>query len=349
MEKLKFEREGFILYKAGLPKFPRTFSRDGIISAILMNNINMLRDQISFSASEQGLKKNPYNGEELGKIFHEYPGVKIRGLSTKFNACDTTALYLIGHEFYQKLTNDKKFANEQRRKIELATNYILSHLEDYLFFEDPKFCGAKKFALKSTYWKDSVIPDRENGEPVYPVVYTLAHIQNMCGLRSAAKLINSKKLKKTAEEMKKRLQKLYDEELGTFYIAIDKEGPIRGVSSDSLHALFYLRRSDLSDEQLRKIVQSAGELETPLGYRTFNPQPSYKLPEYHYGSIWPFEQAIIHAGAKKLGLNHVIKVSSKIISYLDTDPEMFVFKNDIIKKGGCDPQLFTIASKKYFK
>lgn len=71
-----------------------------------------------------------------------------------------------------------------------------------------------------TYWKDSELKNgvlgSENRELNYPVVYTLAHIQNMCGLRSAAKILNSKKLEKAAEKMKKGLQKLYNKEQGVF-------------------------------------------------------------------------------------------------------------------------------------
>lgn len=341
----------FQLYNAGLPNFPRNFSRDSLVSAILVGDADALRNQLSFCAVRQGANKNLHTGEEPGKIFHEYPGYLMKnGLSTEYAACDTTALYVICHEIYQRLTGDKNLAKAQASNIKQAVGYIRAHLKDDLFIESPEFCGAKQFALKVTFWKDSALINRKEGEPVYPVVYTLAHIQNMCAMRKAAKLLDSEELKNISNKMSESLQKLYDSEQGTLYIAVDAQGPIRGVSSDPLHALFYLEREDLQKEQLERIIQSATEIETPAGYRVLTPQLTHKIEDqYHANTVWPFEQAIIHSGAKKFDFPHVQEVSSRVISYLDTDPEILTLNESKVKKGGCDPQLWTIAAKKYFE
>ncbi|MFH1238361.1 MAG: hypothetical protein ABIH79_03175 [archaeon] len=349
MRRLKINHKGFLLYKAGLPHFPRNFTRDSIISAILMKDSKALKHQLSFCASKQGNEKNAYTGEEPGKIFHEFPGVEIHGKSTEFSACDTTALYLIGHEVYQKLTEDKKLATKQSKQIEKACEYIISHLKKDLFAEDPKLSGAKDFALKVTYWKDSEILRRKNGKPRYPVVYTLAHIQNMRGLKSGAKILSSKRLKEQAEKMVTALQKLYYPKLKSYCIAIDAHGPIHGASSDLLHSLFYLDPSDISDEQLNGIVNSSKELETKIGYRTLSPKMAGKVgDQYHANTVWPFEQAMIYEGARKFGLTDIQKICLRIISHLDTAPEKFTIGKEI-KKSGCDPQFWTIAAKKYFE
>ena len=349
MKRLKIKHKNIRLYKAGLPHFPRNFARDGIISAILMKDSKALKHQLSFCASKQGNKKNPYTGEEVGKIFHEFPGIEINGKSTEFSACDTTALYLIGHEIYQKLTKNKKLAIRQHKHIEKACEYLLSHLKENLFAEDPKLSGAKNFALKVTYWKDSEILGRKNGKPIYPVVYTLAHIQNMRGLKSGAKLLSSEKLKRRAEKMVRALQKLYYPKLKCYCVAIDAQGPIHGASSDLLHALFYLSPGDISDEQLKSIICSSKELETEIGYRTLSPKVAGKVrDQYHANTVWPFEQAMIYEGARKFGLADIQKVCLRIVSHLDTAPEKFALGKKI-KKSGCDPQFWTIAAKKYFK
>lgn len=349
MRRLKIKYKKFSLYKAGLPYFPRNFTRDSIISAILMKDSKALKNQLSFCASRQGNKKDPRTGEEVGKIFHEFPGVKVNGKSTEFSACDTTALYLIGHEVYQKLTKDKKLATKQRRNIELACEYIVSHLNDDLFAEDPKFSMAKSFALKVTYWKDSEILGRKNGRPLYPIVYTLAHIQNTRGLKSGAKLLSSKKLKMRSEKMVKALKKLYDPRLKVYCIAIDAKGMIRGVSSDLLHALFYLDLGDVSCGQLNNILRSSKELKTKIGYRTLSPKVAGRMKDkYHANTVWPFEQAMIYEGARKFGLVAIQKVCLKVVPYLTTSPEKFTLGRKI-KKSGCDPQLWTIAAKKYFE
>ncbi|RLJ06125.1 MAG: hypothetical protein DRP18_01620 [Candidatus Aenigmatarchaeota archaeon] len=351
MKRLETNIQGFTLYKAGLPQFPRNFSRDSIISGILMQNPKMLSDQLSFCAKLQGRGKNPSTGEEPGKIFHEYPGVEINGYSTLFNACDTTAMFLIAHEVYQTLTGDKTLAKKQEKHIERAAiEYILPHIKDDLFIEDPGFSGAEEFGLSVTYWKDSEITGRENGKPKHPVVYTLAHVQNAKGLRSAAKLLGSRSLKEKAEKMIERLKELYDEENGGFYIGIDSEGRIKAKSSDSLHVLFYLEKEEVSKEMLEGIVESSVSLETSAGYRTLDAKAAKQVKDkYHAGTVWPFEQAIINSAARKHGLKRLEEISSRVMKYLDTDPELFVIEENRVKKGGCDPQLWTIGAKEYFR
>ena len=353
LKKLKNVFEGIEVYNAGIPKFPRNFTRDGIISAILINDAKMLKNQLRFCSLNQGSKKNPITGEEPGKIFHEYPGVifeKRENLSTEFNACDTTALFIIGHKKYFELTNDKTLLKEQKDNIQKAAAYIEKHLQNGLFTENPKFADAKKFALKVTYWKDSVLINRKGGEPKYPVVFTLAHIQNMRAMKYASELLKSKRLEENYTKMKKALENLWDYKKRSFYIAIDKTGPIQGISSDILHALYYLEKNEITKEKINEILRNAMILETKIGYSTLDPNLGDKIKNgYHSRTVWPFEQAIIYEGAKKFGLKKIMKISSRILEYLDTNPEIFKLENGSFQKGGCDPQLWTIAAKKYFK
>jgi len=150
-------------------------------------------------------------------------------------------------------------------------------------------------------------------------------------------------------------------ELGTFYAGKDNTGPLQGISSDALHLLYFLEQGDLSEKQLHRIVESSKVLETPVGYRLLNPSIVkdviggkkngiilHVVEGYHESTVWPFEQAIIHNGAKKFDLNHVAEVSSRVFPHLDSEPEYFVIKGQEIEKGGCDPQLWTVAAKKYF-
>lgn len=354
MERLKTNQENIELYNAGYPGFPRNFTRDSIISGILMNDPVVIKNQLLFAAKKQGKKKDPLTGEEHGKIFHEFPGFYINNLSTEYNACDTTALFLIGHFYYEKITGDKRFKHEQKDNIIQAIDYIKSHLDDYVFYENPSKCDSDKFALKVTYWKDSEIPKRNEGNPVYPIAYFLAHVINLAGIRFSSEIIEDDKLKEElnliAQNMKDRINRFYDNEKKAFYIAIDSNGPIEGVSSDILHALFYLRSEDISVEQQESIVRSASELETIVGYLTLSPKVNQEVNDsYHSKTVWPFEQAIINIGARKFNLPKIEEVSKRIMGYLDTDPEIFILENDAFRKAGCDPQLWTIAAKKYFK
>lgn len=373
MERLKIRINGIEVYAAGLPYFGRNFSRDSLIAGILRRDPEMLRRQISFSAQKQGTKKNPFNGEEPGKIHHEFPAVinEARGVSTEFNACDVTALWLIALREYKNLTGDRSLIERYRRNIAAAADYIQQHLDAGLFFDDPKFCGSDTWALDVTYWKDSIMIGRKGGRPLYPVVFTLAHIINSKGLESAAEFLGSSDIKRSAETMIAALGRLWDEETGNFLIAQDRGGAIRAVSSDSLHALFYLDSDDIPAHYPERIVESSRVLESPAGYRTLDPGVALEIDEgmdsrimpgfegaaedsrilYHTRSVWPFEQAMIHGGAKKFGLERPLEVTSRVMSWLeDTDTEYFILEDGgKIKKAGCDPQLWTIAAKHYFR
>ena len=358
MNRLRATHCDFSVYNAGYPHFLRNFSRDSLTSGMILGEAGsqdaalVLKEQLLFSAYKQGDKKNPHTGEEPGKIHHEFPGVLIEKLSTEYNACDTTALFLIAHRRYKELTGDSSLIIQQGRNIERAVEYISSHLSKGFFQESPAYCGANKLALGITYWKDSVIAGRKNGNPVYPVVYSLAHVLNLNAIRSAAAILDTSELKVLSEELAQVLPKLFDTELGGFYLAIDQSGPIKGVSSDSLHALFYLEQGDLTKEQLGSIAHSSEVLETPIGYRTLDPNISEPSNDpYHASTVWPFEQAIIHMGARKWGLKNVAAVSERIVSRLEnSDHELFkIDTSGEIKEDGCKVQLWTIAAKRYLK
>lgn len=349
MDRLLARHNGLSLYDAGFPNFPKNFSRDSLVSAILMQDSQMLHDQLIFCAMRQGQKADPISGEEIGKIFHEHPPEPRRGCTTEFNACDTTALFLIGCELYQELTGDDTFTVRLTSEIKLAVSYIRAHLDQDLFYETPSFCGNDKFGLRVTYWKDSYLLDRIDGEPCYPIIYSLAHIQNLSGMRSAGRLLKSPKIFDEAARMHVGLEAIFDEQTGGFIIAKDRNGVVRGNTSDTLHALFYLEVDDLSSQQLEKIVERSMALETPAGYRTMAPEEAVRMKSsYHSNTIWPFEQACIHLGARKFNLKRLQQVSMRVISYLDTDPEILSLNGELIEKDGCDPQLWTIAAKKYF-
>lgn len=346
---LKININGFDLYKAGIG-YPRNFPRDSLTAGILASDPQMLANQIHYCNTKLGKAKNPITGEEPGKDFHEDGGVVIRELSTEYNNCDVTAMALIAYAKYYELTKDAKFVKAQQKFIRKRVNYIICHINpEGLFIEDPKFSDALSYALKVTYWKDSEIPARTRGEPVYPIVYTLAHIQNMCGLRAAAKLLNDENISKMADKMARALNLLWDSELGTFFIAKDVLGPIRGISSDSLHALFYLEPGDLTRRKIASIEKSSRMLETPIGYTTLDPLTAIKVDDpYHSKVIWTHEQAIIHAGAAKFGLTHVAEVSRRITTMEDINFEHFMMTEGGNYEGRANPQLWAVAAKTYF-
>jgi glycogen debranching enzyme len=174
-------------------------------------------------------------------------------------------------------------------------------------------------------------------------------------MKSAYFLTKDSKLKKDISSMKNFLNKnLYDSKEKRFYVAIDKKGPLKADSSDTMHALFYLDEEDIPGEAVEKIVQDSSALETLYGYRALSEKDSYRISDpYHAMTLWPFEQAIINIGARKFRLKKLEQISSRVLKYLTSSPELFDIvtrkEGKVFKKGGCDPQLWTIAAREYFK
>jgi glycogen debranching enzyme len=355
---------GYTLYKAGINKekqenracaisdgYPQNFTRDGIITGILTSNASLLHDQLLFSGARQGERKDPFTGEEPGKIFHQYPPVIYRGRSTEFNACDTTALYLIGHDIYKKVSGDGSLAEREKEHIERASLYILNHIRDGWFSVDPSFSDADEYALKVTYWKDSEVARRTGGIPVYPIVYTFAHIQNLRALRAADTLLEKHTYKHTTEVMLSELIQLWQSDRGLYRIARDARGPIDGISSGLLHGLAYLEPEDIPGDIAERIALFSQPLETSVGYRTIDAETEKDMHDkYHARTVWTYEQAMIHMAARKHTLPHVQEVSERIIPHIkETAPELFLIdENNSPKADGNDTQLWSIGAQDYF-
>lgn len=363
---LILHENGLVVYRAGLPGYPSNFTRDSIHAALVSQDSVMLGDQLQYNIQTQANNKDPFSGAEPGKLHHQSPGVLMRNRSTEYNASDVTAWGLMGFEEYFIRTGDADFIKQYEPNIRMAVDYILNHLNaDYLFEENPEFAGADRFALKVTYWKDSWFPQRKEGEPDYPVIYTLADIQNMAGVRSAARLLHSKDLLSVASSMAGSLDRLFDEDLGTFVMAVDQQGPVRVVSSDALTALFFLEPGDVSVERLSRMIQTSAILETPLGYRVLSEEAAKDMEDkYHADTVWPLEQATINIGARKHRhwvmeqgffklaeeLGYVMEVSSRVMNFLEGhNAEIFILRDGQAEKGGCDPHLMTLAAKSYFE
>ena len=355
MDQLKIKFNGLNLYSAGIPNPKSNSTRDSIISAIRRENKEMIKNQLEFCALKQGNKRDPFTGEEVGKIFHEYPGVIINGKSTMFNSIDSTALFLLGHYFYYKWSNDFSLLKKQKININLAIKYVLSHInKKYLFEEDPSYSNTDRFALNVTYWKDSEIIERENGIPQYPVVYTLVHTQYMYAIKKIGEILGRNDLIDLFNRMLKSFDSLYDKKNNVFFIAIDKIGAISGISSDMLFMLFFFDKEDLKQKYIKSIEENSRYLETDIGYRVLssNLSENNNIDLYHTKTIWPYEQAIINIGAKRFNLSKIVNISSKMKKKLNKTsvcPEVYLIeKNDMKKRTGCTIQLWSAASKYYF-
>jgi len=333
------------VYRAAYPGYPSNFTRDSLTYGLLADDLDALQAQIAFSAEHQGTKSDPVTGEEPGKIHHEFPGVKLRGLDTTYNACDTTALFLLA---IAKLARSERpeVLRRYRDNIDRALGYIAAHTVDGVFTEDPKPSGAEKFALKVTYWKDSELNTIER-EPHYPIAYSLVHFQNKAAVQEMGHLLRHGGLLDRAWNMTFRgIQTFWNKD--HFVIAKETNGRVVDtLSSDSLHTLLYIEPHEIEDLYPLRIVEYSEQLVTDIGYL-----PAISnvegLDPYHIDHVWVHEQALLHAAARRHSLRRAEAVASRIIPAIQNSfPELV--DPGTKKHAGNPTQLWAIGAYLYFK
>lgn len=342
--------DGDQCYSAGLPHYKSNFSRDTFISGILSYDYNLLENQLRISFKHQGDKYDPLTGEEPGKIHHEYPGVVVHKpyLST-YNACDTTALSLIALEFVLHMHKDRgeEIIDTYHSNIEKSLSYLDRHIKNNIFWEFPPG-GKKHFSLRTTYWKDSIIPSVMGKiEPNYPVSFALVHFQVARSLLSAGRIMERNELLDLADKMfRKGIETFIKND--KFVVMIDQDEELAQVSSDELHALAYIPKKYKNLLPLDSILERSKEITTRAGIACTPKYISDKLSDkYHGYVIWIFEQAIINYGSKKFGLKKIARVTRRSIKYIKIGQELLTLIAGI-RPHGDSKQLWSVAAKIYF-
>lgn len=347
------------LYNAGLKGDKAhfgLFGRDLLMTALMLNDLDFTQSAIRFVCETIGERFDPSSGEEPGRGLHEFSRVEMRGLFTHYNAAEVSLLLLIAADRYLQKSGDTSLIEEELPPLRAAVEYLLRHIEDGFFVEDPHRCGADRYALQATYWKDSHLPGRD--DPSYPVVYTLVQAQAIAALRAAARLQEHLQLAFDTPHLEatlisRLLTDLWDARTSYPLIAIDREGGVHGISSDGLHLLSYLLPGDLPKDKLAGIVANAHHLATPVGYRTYAPgQPDYSPHAYHLGGIWPMEQYFIARGALIHAQPELLEVALQVVEVLEElgFVEIYYWEEGMGLAGprpdsleGCDLQLWSTA------
>ena len=337
------------LYRAGLPGYESNFSRDSLVYGFLADDVAALRAQLAFSARHQGRRADPDTGEEPGKIHHEYPGVRQSNLWTTYDACDTTALFLLA---IADLVNrgQKDLLRRYRSNIERALEYVFSHLIDDVFHEDSRRADADRFALAVTYWKDSELnlPD-PHSPPGYPIAYSLVHFQYKAALKAIGDATRSSELLAWANSLTQR-------GLATFWEGDHFRVATRGTttvadgpSSDSLHTLLYLDPEDIPRSDAMKIVAYSEQLVCRCGYLPALPL-SESVDPYHTRYVWVHEQALLYEAARRHELEWAQQISARILpAFRNGFPELVDPTAKKPATAGNPTQLWSVGAFLYFE
>lgn len=152
-------------------------------------------------------------------------------------------------------------------------------------------------------------------------------------------------------------EKFWDEELGSYVLALDGAGkPCRVLASNAGHALFAGIASPDRAERVTKLLLSS-KFYSGWGIRTVaSTEARYNPMSYHNGSVWPHDNALIALGFARYGhKTEVATVFAGLVEAarydeLDRLPELFCGFSRRPKRGptsypvACSPQAWAAAA-----
>jgi glycogen debranching enzyme len=314
---------------AGLPWFMAMFGRDSILTSYqaLPFVPELASTTLQVLGASQGKVKEDFREEEPGRILHELRFGELtyfheRPQSPYFGASDTTPLYLVLLDEYERWTGDTELVRSlepnARAALEWIDRYGDSDGDGYIEYERKTNLG-----LDNQCWKDSWNSILFADGTLAPTPRATCEIQGYaydakvrCA-RLAREVWNDPKLasrlEAEAQKLKQRFnQDFYIPERKLFALALDgKKRKVDSLSSNIGHLLWSgIVEKDKADDVVRHLM--GPELFSGWGVRTMGAKErGYSPIEYHNGTVWPHDNSFIAAGLARYGYR---KEAAKIIA-----------------------------------
>ncbi|SBT48449.1 amylo-alpha-1,6-glucosidase [Micromonospora auratinigra] len=311
---------GVRLLAAGLPWFMTLFGRDSIFTSLQVLPFlpELVPPTILMLAGLQGSRLDDFRDEEPGKILHELrygetAGFQEQPHSPYYGSADSTALFVILLDEYERWTGDDKLV----RMLEHETRAALHWIDTYGDLLGTGYVSYltrnPETGLQNQCWKDSWdgISFSDGRLPEFPratcELQGYAYDAKLRGARLARTFWNdpayAERLEREAAALKERFNRdFWIPEREYYALALDPDGrQVDALSSNIGHLLW----SGIVDESRAAAV--AGHLLGPRlfsgwGIRTLgDDQGRYNPIGYHVGTVWPFDNSIIAWGLWKYG------------------------------------------------
>jgi glycogen debranching enzyme len=314
---------------AGLPWFMALFGRDSLITSyqMLPFSSELAATTLQALADAQGKNMVELTEEEPGRILHELRFGELthfheRPQSPYYGASDTTPLFLVLLDEYERWTGDAKLVRALEPNARAALDWI-DHFGDrdgdgYIEYERKTELG-----LENQCWKDSWNSILFHDGTLAPAPRATCEIQGYaydakvrCA-RLAREIWKDEALAVTLEteaaELKRRFNHDYwipDRQF--FALALDgHKRKVDSLCSNIGHLLWSGIVEDDKAKALRDHLMSP-RMFSGWGIRTMaEGETGYNPIEYHNGTVWPHDCSIVAAGLARYGFR---KDAAEIIS-----------------------------------
>lgn len=304
-------------FAAGVPWFVTLFGRDTEISAIqtLPYGSAIARDTLFLLSEYQADSFDAYRDAEPGKILHELRRGELAHLGeipqspAYYGTVDATMLFLILAAEYLAWSGDLDTIRQLAPNIGRALEWMAVHGDhdgDGYF----DYVGQYTNGLVNQGWKDSgnaiVNTDGSRAEP--PIAMAEVQAYAFLAWKQAASLLRvlgssgrAAELDGRADALQARFERdFWSDDLGCYVMARQRGGrPAAVVASNAGQVLWGgIASPERAHMVMRRLMQD--DMFSGWGIRTLSSRERAFNPiGYHLGSVWPHDNALILAGARR--------------------------------------------------
>lgn len=305
---------------AGLPWFMALFGRDSLLTSYqtLPFVPDLARATLWALAAKQAEDYDDFRDAEPGKILHELRTGELtffgeRPHSPYYGAADTTALFLIVLDEYERWTGDSRTVVQLEKVARAALRWVEeagdSDGDGYVEYHTRN----PRYGLVNHCWKDS------DDSIVHPDGTLATLPRATCELQGyaydarirCARLARefwsdpdlADRLERAADRLKRRFDSdFWLSDLGYYALALDgQKRPVPTLSSNIGHLLW---SGIVPPERVDQLAAHlCGEtMFSGWGVRTIaDIHPAYNPIGYHTGTVWPHDTALAVAGLARYG------------------------------------------------
>jgi len=314
------EDQQVVVPAAGLPWFLTLFGRDTLITAYQTTAFGptFAKGAIVALSLFQGTRQDDFRDEEPGKMLHEIRMGELTQLGVKphnpyYGTADATALWLILLSEYWRWSGDRELVTSLRDNVVAALDWIDR-------FGDRDGDGYVEYGTRSAQglgnqcWRDSWdgVQFADGSIPALPIATCEIQGYTYDAKIRIAELADgpldspdlAKRLRREAEELKRRFNEDFwvDERGGYFAIGLD--GDKRKIDSLTSNIGHLLWSGIVSPDRASIIAKQlmSDSLFSGWGIRTLSTDDKGFNPiGYHLGTVWPHDTSIIAYGLARYG------------------------------------------------